>query len=101
VELVLHLTDEPARIPGGQPGGRYSHRAPPTAAGRPSGSRPGRGVRQGALQEGYGGIDAVFDDTCGNPVNLHSTEELVQHQAEELTTSKPRLMTLSRQAKHA
>jgi len=27
--------------------------------------------RAGAQQLDYGGMDAVFDDTCGNPVNLH------------------------------
>jgi hypothetical protein len=30
-----------------------------------------RGVRQGARQDAYGGIDAVFADSCGNLLNLH------------------------------
>jgi catechol 2,3-dioxygenase-like lactoylglutathione lyase family enzyme len=75
VELVLHLADEPAR----------AFRAASRAIGRPALSlrtddcageteqlkakgtvfvkEPGRMA--------YGGIDAVFDDTCGNLVNLH------------------------------
>jgi catechol 2,3-dioxygenase-like lactoylglutathione lyase family enzyme len=75
VELVLHLADEPAR----------AFRAASRAQGRPVFSLrtddcvgdaerlKARGVvfvREPARME-YGGMDAVFDDTCGNLVNLH------------------------------
>jgi putative transposase len=42
------------------------HRPSSTA----SGSRPGGFVKEPGRMD-YGGIDAVFDDPCGNPVNLH------------------------------
>jgi catechol 2,3-dioxygenase-like lactoylglutathione lyase family enzyme len=75
VELVLHLADEPAR----------AFQAASRAQGRPVFSLrtddcagdaerlKARGVvfvREPARME-YGGMDAVFDDTCGNLVNLH------------------------------
>jgi catechol 2,3-dioxygenase-like lactoylglutathione lyase family enzyme len=75
VELVLHLADEPAR----------AFRAASRAQGRPvfslrtddcvgdAARLKARGVvfvREPARME-YGGMDAVFDDTCGNLVNLH------------------------------
>jgi catechol 2,3-dioxygenase-like lactoylglutathione lyase family enzyme len=75
VELVLHLADEPARV----------FRRASRAAGRPVFSLrtddcrrdaerlKARGVvfvRDPARMD-YGGMDAVFDDTCGNLVNLH------------------------------
>jgi catechol 2,3-dioxygenase-like lactoylglutathione lyase family enzyme len=75
VELVLHLTDEPAR----------AFRQASRELGRPvfslrTGDCAGDAerlkakgvvfVREPARME-YGGMDAVFDDTCGNLVNLH------------------------------
>jgi catechol 2,3-dioxygenase-like lactoylglutathione lyase family enzyme len=75
VELVLHLTDEPAR----------AFRQASRELGRPVFSLrthdcagdaerlKAKGVvfvREPARME-YGGMDAVFDDTCGNLVNLH------------------------------
>ena len=75
VELGLHLTDEPAR----------AFRQASRQVGRPVLSLrsddcagdaerlKAKGVvfvREPARME-YGGMDAVFDDTCGNLVNLH------------------------------
>jgi catechol 2,3-dioxygenase-like lactoylglutathione lyase family enzyme len=75
VELVLHLTDEPAR----------AFRQASRELGRPVFSLrtndcvgdaerlKAKGVvflKEPARME-YGGMDAVFDDTCGNLVNLH------------------------------
>jgi catechol 2,3-dioxygenase-like lactoylglutathione lyase family enzyme len=75
VELVLHLTDEPARV----------FRAASRKLGRPVLSLrtddcdgdaerlKAKGVvfaREPARMD-YGGMDAVFDDTCGNLINLH------------------------------
>ena len=75
VELAVHLTDEPAR----------AFREASRAIGRPVLSLrtddrrrdaewlKANGVvfvREPARME-YGGMDAVFDDTCGNLVNLH------------------------------
>jgi predicted enzyme related to lactoylglutathione lyase len=75
VQVVLHLTDEPAR----------AFRAATRAQGRPVISLTtddcaaeaerlkARGVvfvkEPGRMD--YGGMDAVFDDTCGNLINLH------------------------------
>jgi catechol 2,3-dioxygenase-like lactoylglutathione lyase family enzyme len=75
VELVLHLADEPAR----------AFRAASRELGRPVISLrtddcagdaerlKARGVvfvkEPGRMD--YGGMDAVFDDTCGNLINLH------------------------------
>jgi catechol 2,3-dioxygenase-like lactoylglutathione lyase family enzyme len=75
VELVLHLTDEPAR----------AFQAASRQVGRPvlslrTDDCAGEAERLKAkgmmfLKEpgrmAYGGIDAVFDDTCGNLLNLH------------------------------
>ena len=75
VELVLHLTDEPAR----------AFQAASRQAGRPVLSlrtddcvaEAERLTAKGVVfvkepsRMAYGGIDAVFADTCGNLVNLH------------------------------
>jgi Glyoxalase/Bleomycin resistance protein/Dioxygenase superfamily len=75
VQLVLHLTDEPAR----------AFRQASREAGRPVLSLTtddcvGEAERLKAkgvvfvkepARMAYGGIDAVFDDTCGNLLNLH------------------------------
>jgi catechol 2,3-dioxygenase-like lactoylglutathione lyase family enzyme len=75
VELVLHLADEPAR----------AFQAASRAIGRPvlslrTDDCAGETERLKAKRVvfvkepgrmAYGGIDAVFDDTCGNLVNLH------------------------------
>jgi hypothetical protein len=75
VELALHLTDEPAR----------AFQQASRELGRPVFSLrtndcvgdaerlKAKGVvflKEPARME-YGGMDAVFDDTCGNLVNLH------------------------------
>jgi predicted enzyme related to lactoylglutathione lyase len=75
VELVLHLTDEPAR----------AFRRASRELGRPVFSlrtddcqrdadrlkAKGVGFVREPARMPYGGMDAVFDDTCGNLVNLH------------------------------
>jgi catechol 2,3-dioxygenase-like lactoylglutathione lyase family enzyme len=74
VELVLHLTDEPAR----------AFQAANRELGRPVLSlrtddclgeaerlKAKGGVHQGTSRMAYGGIDAVFADSCGNLLNLH------------------------------
>ena len=75
VELVLHLADEPAR----------AFQAASRQAGRPvlslrTDDCQGEAERlkaKGAVfvrephRMDYGGIDAVFTDTCGNLLNLH------------------------------
>jgi catechol 2,3-dioxygenase-like lactoylglutathione lyase family enzyme len=75
VELVLHLTDEPARV----------FQQASRQAGRPVLSLTTDDCRRDAerlkakgvvfvkepTRMAYGGIDAVFDDTCGNLLNLH------------------------------
>jgi catechol 2,3-dioxygenase-like lactoylglutathione lyase family enzyme len=75
VELVLHLTDEPAR----------AFRAASRELGRPVISLRTDDCRRDAerlmakgvvfvrepARMAYGGMDAVFDDTCGNLINLH------------------------------
>jgi catechol 2,3-dioxygenase-like lactoylglutathione lyase family enzyme len=75
VELVLHLADEPAR----------AFQAASRAAGRPvlslttddcqgaAGRLKAKGVVfvQEPHRRDYGGMDAVFTDTCGNLLNLH------------------------------
>ena len=75
VQLVLHLTDEPAR----------AFRQASREQGRPvlsltTDDCPGGAERLKAngvvfVKEpgrmDYGGMDAVFDDTCGNLINLH------------------------------
>jgi catechol 2,3-dioxygenase-like lactoylglutathione lyase family enzyme len=75
VQLVLHLTDEPAR----------AFRAATRSQGRPvisltTDDCAGEAERLKAngvvfvkepARMAYGGMDAVFDDTCGNLINLH------------------------------
>ena len=75
VELVLHLTDEPAR----------AFREATREQGRPAISLTTSDCPGGAAllkakgvvfvkepgRMDYGGMDAVFDDTCGNLINLH------------------------------
>jgi catechol 2,3-dioxygenase-like lactoylglutathione lyase family enzyme len=75
VELVLHLTDEPAR----------AFRRASRELGRPvlslrTDDCQGDAERLKAKgvvfvrepsRMAYGGMDAVFDDTCGNLLNLH------------------------------
>jgi catechol 2,3-dioxygenase-like lactoylglutathione lyase family enzyme len=75
VELVLHLADEPARV----------FRQAARAIGRPMISLRTDDCRRDAEQlkakgvvfvseparRDYGGMDAVFDDTCGNLINVH------------------------------
>ena len=75
VKLVLHLTDEPARVfraaspQAGPAGALAAHRRLRRRRRAPQ----GQGVvfvREPARMD-YGGVDAVFDDTCGNLINLH------------------------------
>ena len=75
VELVLHLAGEPARA--------FQHAS--REAGRPVLSlrsddcqREAEGLKAKGVvfvrepgRMPYGGMDAVFDDTCGNLINLH------------------------------
>ena len=75
VQLVLHLTDEPAR----------AFRAAARERGRPvislttddCAAEAARLKAKGVVfvkepgRMAYGGMDAVFDDTCGNLINLH------------------------------
>jgi catechol 2,3-dioxygenase-like lactoylglutathione lyase family enzyme len=75
VELVLHLADEPAR----------AFQAASREVGRPvislrtddCAGEAGRLKAKGVVfvkepgRMAYGGMDAVFDDTCGNLINLH------------------------------
>jgi catechol 2,3-dioxygenase-like lactoylglutathione lyase family enzyme len=75
VELVLHLADEPAR----------AFQAASREVGRPVISLRTDDCQRDAEQlkakgvvfvrepfrADYGGMDAVFDDTCGNLLNLH------------------------------
>jgi catechol 2,3-dioxygenase-like lactoylglutathione lyase family enzyme len=75
VELVLHLTDEPAR----------AFRAASREIGRPVISLRTDDCQRDAerlkakgvvfvrepARMAYGGMDADFDDTCGNLINLH------------------------------
>ncbi len=75
VELVLHLADAPAR----------AFREASRQAGRPVLSlrtddcqRDAERLKaegvvfvRGPARMAYGGMDAVFDDTCGNLINLH------------------------------
>jgi predicted enzyme related to lactoylglutathione lyase len=75
VQLALHLTDEPARV----------FRAASREQGRPIISlttddcageaerlkAKGVGFLKEPSRMDYGGMDAVFDDTCGNLINLH------------------------------
>jgi catechol 2,3-dioxygenase-like lactoylglutathione lyase family enzyme len=61
-ELVLHLADAPAR----------AFQQASRQAGRPVLSlRTDDCAGEAERLKAYGGIDAVFDDTCGNLLNLH------------------------------
>jgi predicted enzyme related to lactoylglutathione lyase len=75
VELVLHLTDEPARAfqQASHEQGRPVFSLRSDDCQRDADRLKARGVvfvREPARMP-YGGMDAVFDDTCGNLVNLH------------------------------
>jgi predicted enzyme related to lactoylglutathione lyase len=75
VELVLHLTDEPARAfqQAGRELGRPVFSLNTDDCAGDAERLKAKGVvfvREPARME-YGGMDAVFDDTCGNLVNLH------------------------------
>ena len=75
VELVLHLTDEPARAfrEATREQGRPVVSLTTTDCAGDAERLKAKGVvfvREPARMA-YGGMDAVFDDTCGNLVNLH------------------------------
>jgi len=75
VELVLHLTDEPARLfrKASRELGRPVFSLRTDDCQRYAQRLKANGVvfvREPARMD-YGGMDAVFDDTCGNLVNLH------------------------------
>jgi catechol 2,3-dioxygenase-like lactoylglutathione lyase family enzyme len=75
VELVLHRTDEPARAfqAASRELGRpvLSLRTDDCAADAERLKAKGVVFVKGPGRMDYGGIDAVFDDTCGNLLNLH------------------------------
>jgi predicted enzyme related to lactoylglutathione lyase len=75
VELVLHLIDEPARAfrRASRELGRPVFSLRTDDCQRDADRLKAKGVvfvREPARMP-YGGMDAVFDDTCGNLVNLH------------------------------
>jgi hypothetical protein len=75
VELVLHLTDEPARTfrEATREQGRPVVSLTTTDCAGDAARLKAKGVvfvREPARMD-YGGMDAVFDDTCGNLINLH------------------------------
>ena len=75
VELALHLTDEPARAfrRASRDIGRPVVSFSTDDCQRDSERLKGKGVvfvKEPARMD-YGGMDAVFDDTCGNLINLH------------------------------
>ena len=75
VELVLHLTDEPARVfqQASRQAGRPVLSLTTDDCRRDAERLKAKGVvfvKEPARMD-YGGIDAVFDDTCGNRLNLH------------------------------
>jgi catechol 2,3-dioxygenase-like lactoylglutathione lyase family enzyme len=75
IELVLHLTDEPARLfrEAGREQGRPVFSLRTDDCQGEAQRLKAKGVvfvREPARMD-YGGMDAVFDDTCGNLVNLH------------------------------
>jgi predicted enzyme related to lactoylglutathione lyase len=75
VELVLHLADEPARAfqQASREVGRPVLSLVTDDCQRDADRLKARGVvfvREPARMP-YGGMDAVFDDTCGNLINLH------------------------------
>jgi catechol 2,3-dioxygenase-like lactoylglutathione lyase family enzyme len=75
VELALHLTDEPARAfrKATREQGRPVISLTTTDCAGDAQRLKARGVvfvkEPGRMD--YGGVDAVFDDTCGNLINLH------------------------------
>jgi catechol 2,3-dioxygenase-like lactoylglutathione lyase family enzyme len=75
VELVLHLADEPARAfqaasrQAGRPA--LSLRTDDCAAEAERLKAKGVVFVQEPSRRDYGGIDAVFADSCGNLLNLH------------------------------
>ena len=75
VELVLHLTDEPARA--FQVASRELGRPVISLTTDDSAGDAERLEVKGVVfvkepgRMDYGGMDAVFDDTCGNLINLH------------------------------
>ncbi|HJU96434.1 MAG TPA: VOC family protein [Jiangellaceae bacterium] len=75
VELVLHLADEPARAfqVAGREVGRPVISLRTDDCQRDAERLKAKGVVfvKGPARMDYGGMDAVFDDTCGNLVNLH------------------------------
>lgn len=75
VELVLHLTDEPARAfqQASREVGRPVISLRTDDCQRDAERLKTNGVvfvKEPARMD-YGGMDAVFDDTCGNLINLH------------------------------
>ena len=75
VELVLHLTDEPARLfrQASREAGRplFSLRTSDCAGDAERLKAKGVVFVREPARMDYGGMDAVFDDTCGNLINLH------------------------------
>jgi catechol 2,3-dioxygenase-like lactoylglutathione lyase family enzyme len=75
VEVVLHLTDEPARVfqQASRQLGRPVLSLRTDDCERDAERLTANGVvfvkEPGRMD--YGGIDAVFDDSCGNLINLH------------------------------
>jgi catechol 2,3-dioxygenase-like lactoylglutathione lyase family enzyme len=75
VELVLHLADAPARA--FQQASRQAGRPVLSLRTDDCAGEAERLKAQGVVfvkepsRMAYGGIDAVFDDTCGNLLNLH------------------------------
>jgi catechol 2,3-dioxygenase-like lactoylglutathione lyase family enzyme len=75
VELVLHLADEPARAfrQASREVGRPALSLRTDDCQRDAEQLKAKGVvfvKEPARMD-YGGMDAVFDDTCGNLINLH------------------------------
>jgi predicted enzyme related to lactoylglutathione lyase len=75
VELVLHRTDQPARAfqAASREQGRpvLSLRTDDCAADAERLKAKGVVFVKEPARMAYGGIDAVFEDTCGNLLNLH------------------------------
>jgi len=75
VEVVLHLTDEPARAfqQASRQIGRpvLSFNTDDCAADAERLKAKGVVFVKEPARMDYGGMDAVFDDTCGNLLNLH------------------------------
>jgi catechol 2,3-dioxygenase-like lactoylglutathione lyase family enzyme len=75
VELVLHLADAPARAfqQASRDAGRPVLSLRTDDCQRDADGLKGKGVVfvKEPARMAYGGLDAVFDDTCGNLLNLH------------------------------